>query len=875
VGSFGPLVVVLDDLQLADVASLDFIQSMLDDKDNPGLMVICTYRTEEVDGKHPLLETIRRIEENGAGITAIDVENLSIEHLNSMFRDILNLHGDTAYGLASCVHRKTMGNAFFAIQLLKSLSERGLLTYNLGSFSWTWDIKSIEQAVVATENVVDLLKSNLEKLPEDLCELIPVIASLGSTFSSTTASYAIDYFHDKVKHTGKEERDIPQKIQQNKPYDTKGAEIIDVCLKEGFIEEQSESRYRWVHDKIQEAALALVKSANLFNMQYQLGELLLEKWSETEIRANVFTIVDLIGKNRRRLPDEGRETKIRMARLCLMAGDKAIRTSSFSQAAKYLDRGIDLLPNDHWKEHYNLSLRLFSGAAEAHYCLGVLGKTESYCNEIVSQKEGPLLDKRRAYNVLISSIAAQGRNVDAQDKCLEVLAKLGIRFPKIGQTFSVLIGILRAKLSLKRTTKQLANLTRMTDESKIWVMVLLDKLVGYAYQDSGSALVPLATFKGLQLTVKHGISEYTPPILAIVGLLLVVALKDYKGAKDYAEKALALLKEPNCRQSESRTHFIVYEFIMHWVSPIEVSITGFLDGYYMGIATGDTENASWNKYMYLEKMIITGRGSLGDIIDDFENDVDQMVKWNQLKPSSFTRILWQVVLNLMGRSENTVILTGKAMDQEKLLQESLKTKNDNTRFVMSFCRLYVALIFDQYEIAMEQLEEWNMHKGYLQKAMPGTFLITHLYFHCALTCISMARKTKRRKYRKMARSFARVIEEWVDKGNPNVRRYGELLKAEFASLDGKGPRAEHHYETAILLCGRRGMRNVWALAHQRRGEFHLREGNDDDALHDINYSIRLYEDWGAKAKAEQLKEKYKELLAPPSEIETTFFSTIP
>jgi predicted ATPase len=161
--------------------------------------------------------------------------------------------------------------------------------------------------------------------------------------------------------------------------------------------------------------------------------------------------------------------------------------------------------------------------------------------------------------------------------------------------------------------------------------------------------------------------------------------------------------------------------------------------------------------MYLEKMIITGRGSLEDIIDDFKNDVDQMVEWNQLKPSSFTRILWQVVLNLMGCSENTVILTGKAMDQEKLLQESLETKNDNTRFVMSFCSLYVALIFDQYEIAMEQLEEWNMHKWYLHKAMSGTFLITHLYFHCTLTCILMAQKTKRQKYWKMARSFACVI----------------------------------------------------------------------------------------------------------------------
>ena len=126
------------------------------------------------------------------------------------------------------------------------------------------------------------------------------------------------------------------------------------------------------------------------------------------------------------------------------------------------------------------------------------------------------------------------------------------------------------------------------------------------------------------------------------------------------------------------------------------------------------------------------------------------------------------------------------MDQEKVLQESLETKNEFTRFNISLYLLRVAFIFDQYEIVMEQLEEWNLHKGYLEKVFPGVFMITYLYFHCALTCISMAQKTKKSKYRKMARSFAREIEEWVDKGNPNVRHYDELLKAEFASLDGKG-----------------------------------------------------------------------------------------
>ena len=124
----------------------------------------------------------------------------------------------------------------------------------------------------------------------------------------------------------------------------------------------------------------------------------------------------------------------------------------------------------------------------------------------------------------------------------------------------------------------------------------------------------------------------------------------------------------------------------------------------------------------------------------------------------------------MGRSENTVVLTGKATDQEKLLQESLETKNDMTRLWLFTNRLRVTFIFDQYEITMEQLEKWNMHKGYLQKALPGTFSLTSMCFYCALICTSMARK--------MARSFARAIEEWVDKWkNPNVRHYDVLLKA--------------------------------------------------------------------------------------------------
>ena len=57
-----------------------------------------------------------------------------------------------------------------------------LLQYNIGLMSWRWDVSEIERLTMATANVVDLLRSEMEKLSDNVRHVLSVAAILGSSF---------------------------------------------------------------------------------------------------------------------------------------------------------------------------------------------------------------------------------------------------------------------------------------------------------------------------------------------------------------------------------------------------------------------------------------------------------------------------------------------------------------------------------------------------------------------------------------------------------------------------------------------------------------------------------------------------------------------
>ena len=173
VATFSPLIITLDDLQWSDQASLKLIEALVTDFENGcGTLFIGCYRSEEVAEGHFLLKFADELEEtipkfDGAKFTQIHCGNLNVDNINSIIVDLMSDDSGRTKELAELVHRKTMGNALFAIQYLSSLADdMHLLTFNLGTFEWCWNLEEIDIATSAADNVVDLLIHRLKRLPD-------------------------------------------------------------------------------------------------------------------------------------------------------------------------------------------------------------------------------------------------------------------------------------------------------------------------------------------------------------------------------------------------------------------------------------------------------------------------------------------------------------------------------------------------------------------------------------------------------------------------------------------------------------------------------------------------------------------------------------
>ena len=186
------VVMVLDDIQWADVSSLDILDSLISDVDNQRpLMIVGCYRSNEVDESSILYNRIQTLREKQEKfrfrITDIKLNNFDTITVNRIVMKILSIDDETqTQDLSTVCFKRTLGNPFFLLEFMKMLHAEELLEYNLGLMKWVWDVPKIEDATMSTPNVVDLLQTQMVKLPEDAQLLLQYAACLGSSFSLST-----------------------------------------------------------------------------------------------------------------------------------------------------------------------------------------------------------------------------------------------------------------------------------------------------------------------------------------------------------------------------------------------------------------------------------------------------------------------------------------------------------------------------------------------------------------------------------------------------------------------------------------------------------------------------------------------------------------
>jgi predicted ATPase len=581
---FAPLVMVLDDLQWADVGSLELMDVLITDRDTSNFMIIGLYRSNEVDDYHIMSKILRDLKEKSKeedfDISEIELGNLGVDEVNCVIMDLLSLDDSSkAIGLAEICHKRTLGNAFFLIAFIAMLREEGLLDFNLGLFKWVWDVTKIESETGASSNVVDLMKRKMTKSPADFCQLLSMAACLGSSFDVAKLGLV---WNDHCQHS---KRNI-----QHDDDNTMLEHWLSLAIEEGYLDRCGACDYQWSHDKVQEAAFSLVSAEKLGDFKFRVGDILLQQLSEKECDDSIFVVVNLLYEGSASALEDLK--RIRLAELHLQASQKAAIFSAFSSSAKFARRGIDLLPGDRWTNHCELTLDLFSTAAESYGYLGNVDSMESFCNEVLKQ-DIPLLDKLRVYNVLVSSMTNSGRHAEAAVLILEILRQLGCKFPKssASRSLATLASLAKARATLNsRTPEEIAKMPTIKDSLQIETMKLLGKLATCSHL-CGSNLALLPIMRKIRLTLRYGLCEVSPPAFAALGAIMSGVLGDLQAGSRIGDYSLLLLAKVKSKHTFSRTTFILFRYVFSSTRPFRSLFKSFLEGYGNGLTSGDNESA--------------------------------------------------------------------------------------------------------------------------------------------------------------------------------------------------------------------------------------------------------------------------------------------
>ena len=166
----------------------------------------------------------------------------------SLLADALRCEPERVAPLAQLVLEKTGGNPFFAIQFMFSLAEEGLLAFDHDAARWSWDLDRIH-AKRYTDNVVDLMLGKLTRLPVATQTALQQMACLGNIAETAMLSIVLGISEEQV-HAA-----------------------LWPSVRQELVEPQA-GAYRFVHDRFQEAAYALIPEDERPAAHLRIGRLL-------------------------------------------------------------------------------------------------------------------------------------------------------------------------------------------------------------------------------------------------------------------------------------------------------------------------------------------------------------------------------------------------------------------------------------------------------------------------------------------------------------------------------------------------------------------------------------------------------------------------
>jgi predicted ATPase/signal transduction histidine kinase len=868
-----PLVIFLDDLQWTDSATLKLIELLVTDANIRYLLFIGAYRDNEVNPTHPLIQTLEEIETLGTVINNIVLQPLDLDNVAALITDTLN-SDKRVQPLAELSWNITGGNPFYLVQFMQTIYQENLLFFDFDASQWEWNLDKIQSLNIAEQGVVELVVRRIQKLPEATVQILKLAACIGDKFSlevlsivaekspSVTASTLYSALQTGLILPLSEAYKMPlvfeEEVEAEKNANADNSQFSS--LKSKF----DEISYRFLHDRVQQAAYSLIPDSAKQKTHLKIGKLLLINSSNLEIEENIFEIVNQlnIGIDLLTNPDE----KIKLAHLNLIAGQKAKSATAYEPALKYFKIGFGLLAENSWKSDYDLTLAFYIERIEVEY-LNTNYQQSKALIDIALNHAKTVLDKVKIYEKKIQFYTSQGDFKSAINTGLEILAYLGNPLPNDAEGISQMTEQLCSKLSFE-TSKiaELADLPLMSDVIKLAAAHILATLIPPVYFEKPTLLFPVI-LSLVDLSVKYGNAASSAYGYCLYGLLLCGALDNIEAGYEFGRLALNVLEQFPNDPIQCQVHKVFASHIQPWKEPLHTTLSNFLVALQTGLETGNTEYLGYGSAEYCLYLFFRGE-NLKAVIQKTAPYEELLENLKQEFGIFYLKLGRQVALNFAGKTENPCTLTGDSFNEATMLPLMIEGGYKMPIFCFHLLKSILFYNFKNYEQALIHAD---LAVNYIDGVVGTIYVAEHNFYHSLALlqkCSNLSSKTCK-KYLNQIQANQEKMHQWGVHSPLNFQHKYDLIEAEKSRVLKKTLLAMEYYERAIQGARTQNYYQEEALANELAAEFYLTCGREKVAHTYITDAYYCYVHWGAIAKVKDLEANYSFLTVQTNNTITT------
>ena len=850
-----PLVVFLDDLQWADSASLKLMQLLMSESENGYLLLIGAYRDNEVFPAHPLILTLEEILKSEAIVNTITLTPLKQESLNQLVGDTLNCSGEIAQPLTQLIYQKTKGNPFFSTQFLKALYEDGLIKFDSPHSSqggWICDISKVK-ALSLSDDVVEFMALQLQKLPESTQTILKLAACIGNQFDLKTASIVSQNSESQTALHLWKALQVGLILPTSQVYKF----YLDNQTQDASLPKQVVN-YKFLHDRVQQAAYLLIPEAQKQATHLSIGQSLLKQLSDEQKAERIFDIVNQLNLGQAAIKIS--QEKLNLARLNLQAGKKAKLSVAYQAAKSYLTIGINLLSKDAWQTDYELIYSLHYSGSEVAYLSGDFELAESLYAEALNHAQTSL-DKAAIYRVQMTQYQLQGKNTEAIEIQRQSLQLLGWEMPTEPEVIQVSLNeeiSTVEKFLEQHTVESILDFPPIQDSTIAEILRILQILFYTAWLSGQPYLAFLAIAKMTTLSLQHGNSDMSPFGYVGYGMISIAALKDYDTARRFGETAVQLCEQFDNADIRGMTNFLFAGDVHSWSRPIREADTYYDNAYKYSMEAGNWLTVSFMMMLSGSDRLTYGK-NLNELYEIAKTSADFLYRIKSFDNlENFTASVLQPIRNLLGLTK-----TPFTFDDDNFSESKHVEKYSNNHFVLAWfyaVKIRHAYLFDNKAAYLDLIPRLKI----IESAVKTHAKTPSSVFYVALMHLDLIEnsedETELQIHLQALLSLEEKLKVWAQACPENVLHKCLLIKAEKARLNGQKSEAIDLYEQAITKAQENEYIYEAALGNELAAKFYLGWNKEKVASGYMQEAYYCYARWGSSAKTDDLEKRYPQLL---------------